>query len=85
MLGVSYSHQASSFLRKATKQLAERLLKKIEGLSEMPVTQDTKVIHGFKEKLYRVRVGDYRILYTVDYQDAKLDIVKIDKRDSVYL
>ncbi|MBS3106597.1 type II toxin-antitoxin system RelE/ParE family toxin [Candidatus Woesearchaeota archaeon] len=72
-------------MKKAPKELSERILKKIEALSEMPIIPDTKVIHGFKEKMYRVRVGDYRILYAVDYQDAKLDIVKIDKRDSVYL
>ena len=32
----------------------------------------------------RVRVGDYRILYFVDYSASKIYIEKIDKRGKVY-
>ncbi|MDW7725889.1 MAG: type II toxin-antitoxin system RelE/ParE family toxin [Candidatus Methanoperedens sp.] len=64
--------------------MAERMLKKIDGLRTEPVTHDTKVLDGYKEKLFRVRVGDHRILYEVDYKSNTIGIVKIDKRSIVY-
>jgi len=42
------------------------------------------MIEGYKEKLYRVRVGDYRILYEVDKNKNSIGIVKIDHRSRVY-
>jgi len=84
MFVVEYSNQALKFLERADKVLGKRLLKKIEGLREQPISHDTKRIEGFYEKLFRVRVGDYRILYEVDYKANKIGIVKIDKRAKVY-
>jgi mRNA interferase RelE/StbE len=48
------------------------------------VIHDSKTIESSKEKLFRVRVGDYRILYEVDYNGKIIGIVKIDKRENAY-
>jgi mRNA interferase RelE/StbE len=71
-------------MRDADKLLAVRLLKKIETLINDPFPTDVKTIEGYKERLYRVRVGDYRILYEVDGKDNCIGIVKIDNRSKVY-
>ena len=84
MFAANYSNQAKKFLKKADKILAKRLIEKIEELRNIPIIHDTKAIEGYKEKLFRVRVGDYRILYEVDYSSNKIGIVKIDKRSKVY-
>ena len=84
MFIVEYSQQALKFLKKSEKTLAQRLAKKIEELKTNPVSHDTKTIQGYKEKLFRIRLGDYRILYEVDHSNNKIGIVKIDKRESVY-
>ena len=42
------------------------------------------MIEGYAEKTYRVRVGDYRILYEVDQNKNFIGIVKIDNRGRVY-
>ena len=36
------------------------------------------------EKVFRVRVGDYRILYSVSYEENLILIIKVDKRGRVY-
>ena len=72
------------FLEKCDKILAKRLLDKIEKLRETPVLRETIIVEGYKEKLFRVRVCDYRILYEIDYDTKKIGIVKIDKRERVY-
>ena len=84
MFDVLYSKQARKFILDADKILARRLLSKIEELQGGPILHDTKGIQGFKEKLYRVRVGDYRILYEVDFGARVIGIVKIDKRSRAY-
>jgi len=45
---------------------------------------DVKKIMSRKEKLYRVRVGDYRILYEIYPEKKVVLIVNIDKRSRIY-
>ena len=84
MFDVGYSRQAVNFLKSAEKKLITRILKKIETLRDNPIQHDSKVVEGYNEKLFRIRVGDYRVLYEVDYKRNKLGIVKIDKRSKVF-
>ena len=84
MFDVLYSKQARKFMLAAEDILAKRLLKKIEELRPNPVIHDTKTVQGYKEKLFRVRVGGYRILYEVDFSKNMIGVVKIDKRPRVY-
>ena len=84
MFEVEYSNQARKFLKKSDKILSTRLINKIEELKIKPIIHDTKSIEGYEEKLFRVRVGDYRILYEVDYENNRIGIVRIDKRSKVY-
>ena len=83
MFDVKHSNQSEKFLKKTDKTLAKRLLEKIEKLREEPIIHDTKSVEGSKG-IFRVRVGDYRILYEVDYTHKLIGIVKIDKRPRAY-
>ena len=83
MFEVEYSNQADKFLKKSEKILVNRIIKKIEELMDKPILHDTKTVEG-ANKVFRVRVGDYRILYEVDYQNNLIGIVKIYKRPKVY-
>ena len=83
MFGVSYSNRTKKFLKKADKVIVKRVIEKIEKLRENPVIHDTKTVEGSKG-LFRVRVGDYRILYEVDYRNNLIGIIKIDKKPRVY-
>jgi len=83
MFNIRYSNGSKKFLRKADKVLVKRVIEKIEKLREDPIIHDTKTVEGSKG-LFRVRVGDYRILYEVDYRNNLIGIIKIDKRPRVY-
>jgi len=83
MFNISHSNRSKKFLKKADKVLVKRVIEKIEKLKENPIIHDTKTVEGSKG-LFRVRVGDYRILYEVDYRNNSIGIIKIDKRPSVY-
>ena len=84
MFDIELSTQARKFLRKADRQLAVRLLDKIERLSGDPFPTDVKRVVNRKEKVFRVRVGDYRIQYTVFYNKTMIFVFDIDKRPRAY-
>jgi mRNA interferase RelE/StbE len=76
--------QPTRFLRTADKPTQERLRAKIRQLRDDPVPHDAKRVQGFTEKIFRVRVGDYRILYEVRFSDQTIMIAAIDKRARAY-
>ena len=57
---------------------------RIEKLKEEPFPQDVKRVVGKKDKIFRVRVGDYRIQYSVIYEKNLIFISDIDKRGRAY-
>lgn len=62
-----------------------KYLIKILKLQEDPFPPETERVEGYKgEKIFRVRVGDCRILYMVRYEDKSIFIAKVDKRGRVY-
>ncbi len=82
MFEVVLSNQASKFIKKADKILAKRLIEKLESLKSNPINHDSKKI--IWKDIFRIRIGDYRILYTIKYDSNKILIDKIDKRSRVY-
>ena len=84
MFIANYSSTAKKFLKKLDKFLTKRLLSKVEELREDPFPKQVERVISKKEKVFRVRVGDYRILYEVDYKSNIVGIIQIDKRRRAY-
>ena len=75
--------------RSAAKELEDvpkpdrlRIVDKIRLLAENPRPHGSEKLSG--EEKYRLRQGDYRILYTVDDQIITVTVVKIGNRRDVY-
>jgi len=60
----------------------KRVVTKIEGLASDPRPPGTEKLSGAEK--YRLRQGDYRVLYSVDDSRKILVIVKIGHRRDVY-
>ena len=84
MLAVEFSNSAKKFLKNAEKQLAARIMERIEKLAEDPFPSDVKRVVNLKEKVFRIRVGDYRIQYSVFFDKNLVFISDIDKRERAY-
>ena len=70
-------------LRSLPKPAIERVVNRMELLADDPFPRQALKLQG-GEQLYRLRVGDYRIVYAVD-QDAKEVIVHyVRHRREVY-
>jgi len=75
-MDIKLSKQAEKFLRKQDRPTRMRLIKAIYHLPDGDVKK-LKDRDG-----YRLRVGDFRILY--DVYGNILDVIKIDNRGQVY-
>lgn len=85
MFKIILSSSSEKFIRNSDKELRNRLLDKINKLMVDPIPRDAKRILGRDENIFRVRVGDYRILYVIYFEEKTILISDIDKRERVYL
>ena len=84
MFEIKFDKQAEHFLTKCEKEMFERVSDKIETLKLNPVPHDSKRVLGYELPTFRIRIGKCRALYRINYEEKKIIVVKIDKRDKVY-
>lgn len=84
MYQIRFSSQSYKFLLDLNLRTRKRIYSKIENLKENPVPRGAIRIKGTKEEIFRIRVGEYRILYEVDHGVEIIGIIKIGKRSNVY-
>ncbi|HEX9138092.1 MAG TPA: type II toxin-antitoxin system RelE/ParE family toxin [Nitrospirota bacterium] len=70
-------------LRSLPKPVVKRLLERMDHLKETPFTPQSLKLTG-AENLYRVRVGDYRIVYGVDVKARLITIHYVRHRREAY-
>lgn len=80
---VEVSKSAKKELDKISQPYAENILSEILKLSENPRPINSKKLKG-TVNLYRLRVSMYRIIYTIDGEILKIEIIKIGHRQGVY-
>ena len=64
------------------KSLFDRINRKILSLEQDPRPFGVQKLHG--QEVYRLRVGDYRILYVIDDTAKRVDITSVGHRRDVY-
>ena len=84
MLKVKFSKLSERFLKRCNLEIYERITKKIKKLSEEPFPSNSVRITNRKEKVFRVRVGYYRIIYALFKEKNLLFISEINKRSRIY-
>ncbi|MDD9954297.1 MAG: type II toxin-antitoxin system RelE/ParE family toxin [Candidatus Woesearchaeota archaeon] len=82
MFSLVLSSHTQRFLKKTPGRV--RLLARIRMLRDDPFPSDMKRVVQRKEKTFRIRVGQYRVLYVVDHERQEVLIADIDKRSRVY-
>jgi mRNA interferase RelE/StbE len=82
---VHLSQKAAKFLDKLDNQISDRIKSKLKSLSTNQVPSDSKFITRENgDKVFRIRIGDYRSLYKVKETEKIILVTKIDKRPRVY-
>ena len=80
---IEFGTKALKFLSKLEKVSKERVFKRIKELGGDPFPSDVKKLKGDKD-VYRIRVGDFRVLYRIIPEYEIILINRLDKRSRVY-
>jgi mRNA interferase RelE/StbE len=73
---------AEKELHRVPKTDLRRIVERMERLAAEPRPPGCEKL--FAENVYRVRQGDYRILYSVDDGERVIEVIKIGHRREVY-
>ncbi|MEU3221527.1 type II toxin-antitoxin system RelE/ParE family toxin [Streptomyces sp. NPDC006976] len=75
--------EAQAELRKIPRDMALRILAKLTELESDPLGCNTTALVSQPDRR-RLRVGDYRIVYTIDNGQLMVWVVHVGHRSSVY-
>lgn len=80
---IEFTPRAEREFKSLDGSVRGRIKQRIDSLAEKPYPPGIKRIEG-EDELYRLRVGDYRILYQVKERILLVLVVRIGHRREVY-
>ena len=85
---MSYKIVFANSVKKDIKNIPKSVLKNIKSniqmLESFPNVSNFKKLSSHYLADYRLRVGDYRILFDIDYLNNEINILKIGHRKNIY-
>jgi mRNA interferase RelE/StbE len=75
--------EAQAELRKVPRDMALRILAKLTELESDPMGFNTTALVSQPDRR-RLRVGDYRVIYTIDNGELVVWVVHVGNRSTVY-
>jgi mRNA interferase RelE/StbE len=83
MYSVAYTRNAVKELNKIPKNYVKNIIQHIDELQFNCHPHGSLKLQGSENK-YRIRVGVYRIIYSVEESELLIEIIKIGARGDVY-
>jgi mRNA interferase RelE/StbE len=80
---VALTSTAEKELKNLSSQLIARLVPRLENLVSNPRPPGCKKLSGGDDE-WRIRVGDYRVVYTIDDAELRVEVTRIRHRSEVY-
>ena len=80
---ISFVRSARKELESLSDQLIRRVLPKIESLSRNPRPSGGKKLKGSND-LWRIRVGEYRVVYSIVDREVRVEVIAIRHRSQAY-
>ncbi|MEH2036520.1 type II toxin-antitoxin system RelE family toxin [Nostoc sp.] len=80
---VKFSRVAKKQFRKLPIDVQQRIQTRINDLAIEPRPNGVKKIQG-DDNSYRIRVGDYRVVYEIDDDVLIVTVIKVKHRSEIY-
>jgi len=80
---VVLASSAEKELKRLSAQLMARMISRLESLASNPRPPGCKKLKG-GDREWRIRVGDYRAVYTIDDTKSLVEVTRIRHRSEVY-
>lgn len=77
------SWSAEKFLNELPRNIYVKISHSIDMLAENPRPHGCKKLKGNRDE-WRIRIGDYRVLYSINDDIVTIEIVRIGHREDVY-
>ncbi len=81
---VQLGKQPTKALRKMSLKDARRIVAKLEQVAKEPYAANNNISKLQNRSGYRLRVGDWRIIYEIHNNELVIMVVKIAQRGKVY-
>jgi len=79
---ITIKKSAAKELEDIPKKDLRKIVKRIQSLAHNPRPAGCQKLSG--QSRFRIRQGDYRIVYSIEDKDRVVDIVKIGHRREIY-
>jgi len=83
MYAIKYRRSVAKDLRRLPKNLLPAVVKRIQKLVKNPMPAGASKLRG-TDNMYRVRQGDYRIVYSIENRQLIIIIVRVAHRKDAY-
>lgn len=81
---LTLTDQARVDLKRLDKSVAQRIVKKLRWLAANAEVHPHKALAGQWSGFYRLRVGDYRVIYALDHEGRIIIVIVIGHRSDIY-
>lgn len=85
MYRIVYTKQATKVLRKLPQNVARLIRKKLGAIAANPRARHNNVTKLQNRPGYRLRVGDWRVIYEIDDDQVMILVLKLGSRGGVYV
>lgn len=80
---IRWKQSAQKELKRLEQRMIPRIIAAVEALADKPQPSGSKRLQG-AEHLWRIRIGDYRVIYSVNSGMLTIEVIKVRHRQSVY-
>ena len=80
---ITIKPSASKELDRLPDNVASRAVKKIAALASQPRPSGVKKLKGEPER-WRLRIGDWRVIYSIDDRNRVVDVIYVRHRSAAY-
>ena len=80
---IEWKRSAAKELKKLERGDISAIVKAVEELTEDPYPPGSRKLKGSAQS-YRIRIGDYRVLYSIRPEVLTVDIIRVGHRKDIY-
>lgn len=84
MFKIAYRKEAAKALLKMPRTTAGLIREKIEQIAKHPFANNPNVKPLKGENAYRLRVGDWRVIYEIRNQELTILVLRVGVRGGIY-
>jgi mRNA interferase RelE/StbE len=81
---IHFTKSADKALRKAPREIAQRIRQRLDDVATNPYAQHPNVTKLRNRPGFRLRVGDWRVIYDIEGGELIILVLRIGTRGEVY-